>query len=297
MAIDFVDIDFFVVGAMKAATSSLCEWLHAQPGISISNPKEPGIFVSEASVKLWESRLHELYREAPAGTLLGEGSTDYAKYPDIPGVPERLRRMHPRARMIYMMRHPVERALSQYRFEWLLGGRTMTFGEALAGNRGLLSYSRYFYQLEQWLTHFPSNQVLLVFTESFEANPEAEVQRVRSFLGLAPSAVVKPENPRSNETATLVRPSLARRLLRESWLGEFVRPVVPDAIVRRYRRHLNVKSNPEVSQTQMEAMIETFDRDLAQLSELVQVPGLTCANWLERAPTATPVLTTSSIDV
>jgi hypothetical protein len=290
MKLELSDIDFFVVGAMKSATSSLCDWLDAQPGIVMSSPKEPGIFVSDEAVAHWSDRLDTLYPSADSHVLRGDGSTDYAKHPVIAGVPERLVRTCPEAKIVYMMRHPLQRTISQFRFEWLLGGRSVEFSRALEENPGLISFSDYALQLSQWSRVLPPERILLMFTEAFARDPAAQVRRVLDFLEVDTDEVVEPQHQRTNVTSTLVRPTRTRRLLRSSWLGRRVRPLIPEVVVGRYRDRVAARSRPSLTTEQEQELINRLDEDLVDLGKLLSLPDLNCQNWYAIAGETDPTM-------
>ena len=183
---------------------------------------------------------------------------------------------------MYLMRDPIERAISQHRFEWFLGADQQPFSQALTGNPQLVDNGRYAFQLKQWLDYFPPEQFVLVFAEAFMTDPEPQVARVLDLLRVPHDAqLAAPAWERSNETSTLVRPSLARRLLRDSALGSAIRPYVPAAVTTAYRRRLDAKSKPEVSDADRAHLAALFDVDLEELTRLTSGPGITCASWRE----------------
>lgn len=285
---------FFVIGAMKAATTSMCDWLDAQPGLAISRPKEPGIFVSDEAVKSLLPGVEALFQHATANDLRGEGSTDYAKHPRVLGVPERIFDHVAAPKLVYMMRHPVERAMSQFRFEWLLGGHSRDFEEALEKNPELIDIGRYALQLEQWLKVCSPESVLLVFSESFSRDPARQVRRVMQFLGLDPAELQLPPRERSNDSTHLVRRSRLRWLLRDSTLGRVVRPYVPGVIPRLYRRSLTRRSQPVVTSKVKAELARIFDEDLRQLRILTSGPVLTCDTWHDVTAWWDPTLVTGA---
>lgn len=286
-------IDVFVIGAMKAATTGMCDWLGVQPGLTVCEPKEPAIFVSDEAARDWSPRIGTLFPRAGVDDLRIDGSTDYAKAPAVAGVPARVARHNPEARIVYLMRHPVERAISQYRFEWLLGGRSLPFERALEANPSLVDNGRYAFQLEQWLEHFGPDRFLLAFSESFFRDTAHEVGRVRDFLGLDPDErVAVPPVAHSNETAMLVMRSARLRALRGSRIGRAARALVPHTAVDRYKRRVQQRSRPEVSESTRARLHEVFDRDLERLRSLTGGPALTCETWHETTRTWTPALQT-----
>lgn len=289
-----IDIDLFVIGAMKSATTSMCDWLDSQPDFQVSKPKEPSIFVSDTAVREAVPRLGEYFPEAPHRPVRVDGSTDYAKFPAIAGVPARVRRHCPEARFVYLMRDPIARAISQYRFEWLLGGSRVPFERALVERPELIDNGRYGLQLAQWLEHFPADRFLLVFAEAFAADEAEQIGRVRRFLQVPPEpqTMVGGDAP-SNDSSLLILRSSRARALRRSPAGRIARRLVPSAAANAYKQRVQARSVPEVSETVRAHLAEIFDQDLVEFQTLTAGPLIDCASWRDVALSWTPCLRTS----
>jgi Sulfotransferase family len=118
--------NLFLIGAMKSGTRYLTKLLNSHPSIFMCDPEEPSLFVDQAQLRrLWpdmwdggywksqESYLR-LFQTAENATIFGESSVYYTKRPLVMGVPEKIQQFNPDARFIYIMRDPVERAMSHY---------------------------------------------------------------------------------------------------------------------------------------------------------------------------------------
>jgi Sulfotransferase domain len=127
-----------------------------------------------------------------------EASPDYLYHRDVPA---RLAALMPEARLVALLRDPVDRAYSHYQHERDLGTETLTFEEALDAEGDRLAagstydwfmhqhYSycargRYLEQLERWLVVFERGQLLVVRSEDLFADPEGVVNRILRHAGL-----------------------------------------------------------------------------------------------------------------
>lgn len=97
-----------VIGAAKCGTTSLHEYLNAHPQIAMSREKELDFFVAE---KNWSRGLDWYEAQFEDAPIRGESSVSYAAFPEYQGVPERIVRALPDARVIYLVRDPVERVV------------------------------------------------------------------------------------------------------------------------------------------------------------------------------------------
>ena len=179
--------NFLIIGAMKAGTTSLYHYLRAHPQVFMASVKELDFFAHEPN----RSRSLDWYRRqfAPAepdSVAIGEASTIYAKYPRFPGVPERIAVQVPEVRLIYVVRHPIERIRSHYQHQVAVGAERAPFERAVFDNPIYLDYSRYAMQIDQYLPHFPRDQMLVITSEDLRHKRLATVRRVYEFLGVEP---------------------------------------------------------------------------------------------------------------
>ena len=114
--------DFIIIGAMKSATSTLHNQLSAQPGIFMSTPKEPNFFSDDEIYSRGLSWYKGLFSDAKPDDICGESSTHYTKLPDYPDTIARLKSAVPQPKLIYVMRHPIDRLVSHYIHQWSEGG-------------------------------------------------------------------------------------------------------------------------------------------------------------------------------
>jgi hypothetical protein len=178
--------NFFILGAQKAGTTALHSYLVAHPQIFLPANKEPDFFIESRSWRHGLGWYEELF--APAGSAIarGEASTSYTMFPFFPGVPERLLSIVPEPRLIYLMRHPIERMRSSYQHGLASGMETRRIDDALLHESRYLIPSSYALQLDQWLPHVPADNVLLLTAEDLRHDRAATLRRVLRFLEVDP---------------------------------------------------------------------------------------------------------------
>jgi hypothetical protein len=238
----------FVIGAMKAATSSLHAALARHPRVFMSPFKEPGYFLGptppDAPPSLsdrYRNSLSEylgLFAAAGDRPVRGESTTDYTKRPRFEGVAERIRQFEPGARFIYLLRDPIERTISHYWWAVSQEGETRDLLEAIRCDPFYLDVSHYAWQLEPYLACFPRECVFVDTTEAFAADPEQVLRRIFSWLGVDPHASTLPRDPRENVTpARLARTrSAVLQRLRHSRVGDALTRLTPRGVRALGRR-------------------------------------------------------------
>ena len=106
--------NFIIIGAAKSATTTLANALKRHPDIFISKPKEPKFF-GRNYAKGWDWYA-SIFRKGEGTPLRGEASTMYASHlRDFRKTPKLLSIYLPEIKLIYIVRHPLERIVSQWR--------------------------------------------------------------------------------------------------------------------------------------------------------------------------------------
>lgn len=198
--------DFVIAGTQRGGTTSLHAYLRGHPNIATPAKKEIH-FLTDRFERGAEWYIGQFPRDVPDGTLVGE-ATPYALF--HPRAPQRLYDVAPDARIIVLLRNPVDRAYSHYLHERARGHEPLSFEDALAAEPERLhcleerlasgdllasdmhkraSYvarGRYARQLERWLKVFPRDQLHILRSEDLYANPADVTKHVTDFLGLPP---------------------------------------------------------------------------------------------------------------
>lgn len=190
-------MDFIVIGVQKAGTTALFDHLGDEPDLALSDVKETHFFDDEAIDWIAPDYGHyHRHFPPPDGRLRGEATPIYVYWPQCLA---RIRAYNPAARLILMLRDPIERAWSHWRMEYARGAETRPFGWCVREGRQRLfgaepwghhrefSYvERGFYgeQVERLLQIFPRDQLLVLQAEDLRADPDPVLAELRAFLGL-----------------------------------------------------------------------------------------------------------------
>jgi len=178
---------FVVIGAMKCGTTSLHDYLGYHPDIYMSRTKELDFFVEEGNWRRGVAWYEKQFDRS--GRIQGESSPNYSKFHYFRGVPERMHGVIPEAKLVYLVRDPVERLTSHYLHNVAAGRERGTlesaFSDGLSNNHYALT-SSYFRQLEQFLRYYPEERVLIVSSERLRSERRATLRVIFGFLGVDP---------------------------------------------------------------------------------------------------------------
>lgn len=206
---------FLGLGAQKAGTTTLHSWLACHPSIFLPACKETHYFSLHYS-RGWCWYEEQFHAGLDRGAMCGEITPYYLFHPEAPN---RIAATLPDARLIVLLRDPVERAISQYFHACRLGFETLPLREAvdceserLLGADAVLAYaggqhrahqeqsylsrSHYPEQLEHYQARFSAKQLLVLRSEDLFVQPELCWQHLLAFLSLP--YVPCPQLPKAN---------------------------------------------------------------------------------------------------
>lgn len=298
--------DFLIAGVPKAGTTALHAALAGHPGLFLPSVKEPKFFLSDGppparggpgdvqtyQEHVWRQSDYEaLFDPAPAGALLGEATPFYLH--DL-GAHARIKALVPSARLILLLRDPVDRAHSNWTHLWnaglepeadFLAACRAEPQRVAAGWSAFWHYvglGRYGEQVRHLYEHFPREQVLLMRYKELKDQPAAALDRVCEFLGLRTGMLTAV--PRENVNRHVVEDNGVNQVLRFLLRGGGTfghRFPVP---LRRAARgplltllHRKRGARPVTTPEERAALLPLFADDIALLTE---VTGESYDDWL-----------------
>jgi hypothetical protein len=298
--------DFLIVGAMKSGTTSLHHILAHHESVfmpvgevyffSVDDVEQHPEFFLETS-NGWSSHDYEkcferylswygaLFRDAHDGQLIGERSTSYMASKKAP---ERIARLLPAVKLIFMLRDPVLRAYAHYWHLVRTGRAIYSFEQSIQYTPGtLLQRSYYSRQIKRFKHHFPDESMRFVVFEAFVSHPQHVVDEICEWLGLEDTVNTRVLDTRRNRGAVPRSPRLQiahnrlfRRLAAERYVDSGLPGLPSDrsslllrAISFALRKaNLTTKSDYPAMKTTTRAFLETlFRNENRGLSELINV--------------------------
>jgi hypothetical protein len=257
---------FVIIGAMKSATSTLYEQLRRQPGIFMPTLKEPNFFSDPGQFAKGPEWYAQLFADAAPDDIIGEASTHYAKLPTYPDTVRRLQDSLGTPKLVYVMRHPVDRLVSQYMHQLGEGEIRLPLNAALTEHQELIAYSLYAEQLQPYIAAFGKANILPMFFDRILSDPHGELARLCRFIGYAGKANWFDDQGRVNASADRVRKFPLYDLLIDHPAAQVLRRrLVPKPLRNRIRSALSVGDRPILSDGTRRQLNRTFDADLSTL--------------------------------
>lgn len=285
---------FFIVGAARSGTTSLWMFLKQHPDIFMPRVvKEPSYFCDIYGYKNFDKYLR-LFTDANNEKAIGEASTPYLTSPESP---TRIREFYPSAKIIVILRNPVDRAYSLYNwmiregYEW-----ETSFEKALAvedyrlrdqnfkyNNPQYYYNYLYFYsgkyaaQIERYLDSFPRNNILFLLFDEFTKDPIPTTRKVYSFLGV--DAKFVPEIEIYNPSQHIFSVSL--QYYAKQKLPIYLKTISQDTVEKVQRTLFDMNMflgrRKKMNQNTRHELVQRYHSDIQKTSVLI---GHSLDHWL-----------------
>ena len=272
--------DTIIIGAGKCGTTSLHHYLDLHPAITMTREKELHFFSDPG---IWERGLDWYSSQFDASaTIRGDASVKYTAWPKWKGVPERMASVLPEARLLYIVRDPIERILSSWVHRHSDGRETRPIGEVLEVLDGndLVERSRYYYQLAQYFPFYRQDRIHVICSEAMRTNRRAVLADVFRFLGVDPTFDTDRFDRVEHESRLKRKKGVIGRALQRLARTPPAR-ILPPATRRRigywlYRPFTTSFAPPVLDERTRDRLSEFLAPDTARLRELT---GQQFAEW------------------
>lgn len=296
--------NFFIVGAAKAGTTSLYAMLKQHPQIYMSPVKEPNFFALEGDSLDYAAgttsagyldkcitdleAYHKQFQSVKAETAIGEASPIYLYHPKAP---ERIQNYIPDAKLIVILRDPVERAYSNFLHHVREGLETFPdFEQALRAEEkrihenwwwGFYYVKAGFYhdQLQRYIERFDASQMKVYLYEDLKQNPKEMLRSLFEFLGVDPLFTLNVD--KKHNIGGLPRNQLWWNFLSQpNPIKAPFKRLLPPKFRRRLVLNLKDKMlvKPDLSPELRSHLIQVYRSDIHRLQELLQRD---LSTWLE----------------
>jgi len=183
-------VDFIGIGDHKSATSWMFKCLREHPQICGSSDKETRFFDDDDRYVRGVEYYEHWFAQCAGNTVRGEFSPSYFHNPKTP---ERIHQTFPQAKLLVVLRNPVEKAYSLYRYNKVGGtGSTVRFNsfeEAVENAPAVVNDNFHFHNLERFRKFFRDDQIHVVIYKDIMHDPRKVMQGVYEFLEVDPTFV------------------------------------------------------------------------------------------------------------
>jgi len=275
--------NLFLVGAAKAGTTTLYNYLYNIPEIFVSRKKEPNYFCvniipDNYFVKPIRDKTvyFKLFEKATDEKFIAEGSVAYLSDPEAPKL---IYEVSPNSKIIISLRDPVERVFSEYLMFVRLGHFKLSFHEQLQlelahkvdksrPNLGLF-HGFYFEHVRRYLDTFGQDQVKIIIFEEFVKNIKNVLEDILKFLGISSS--INNFKEKSYNPYSVTRGPIAKQILRSTTLSKIANKVMSteekSLLIEKFLTKKQPK--PKITENDREILINYYRNDVSKLEKLL----------------------------
>lgn len=285
--------NFLIIGSAKGGTTSLHYYLNQHPQIFMSAVKEPRFFALEGEVLNFRNpdaainhnsvttleAYQALFKDVTNEIAIGEASPLYLYSAKAV---ERIKHYIPQAKLIAVLRNPVDRAFSCYTHLRRENYEKLSFAEGLKAEEQriqdnwahLWHYKKagfYYEQLKRYYDAFDPAQIKVYLFEDLNVDSTAITQDICRFLGVDDS--FQPELSRQNVSGIPKSRLVHNFFARKNPIREAIAPLIPSHLRQQISRKIktwNLGKKPELDPAIRQELVELYREDILKLQELLQ---------------------------
>lgn len=301
--------DFLIVGAQKAATTTLYHILKQHSGVFLPGSKEPCFFAYRGNREKALSLCHafnysekmvppmvdldayaKLFERAAPEKVIGEASTHYLYDHDvcIKNIKEVYGNNYRRVKIIILLRNPAKRAFSSWSMLVRNGTEDMEFIEAVkrsderkiakrVNDYDYVGFGMYYKQVKDYMENF--DHVKIILQEDIEADINRVVADSEKFLNL--DELPLDTDIKLNASGIMKNRKMARFLYSDNWVKTFFKKIFPQKIglLVKSKIERRLVTSVKLQKNDEEYLRGVFKDDVKKLSELLDTPKV--LNWVE----------------
>lgn len=310
--------NFFLIGAVKSGSTSLYYYLNEHPDIYMSPIKEPHYFshtdmdfsefrpkikerisffdqrkylqssmkklVHRAYLTSWVDYV-QLFKNVKNETAIGEASTSYLW---SASAAKEIKDKIPEAKIIFILRNPIERTFSHYLMDLKNGLTSRDFLQALTEdnlvetptwgkNSMYLETGMYAKQVKRYMELFPETQYKFILFDDFVSQPMSVIKEVYRFLGVDDSFV--PNFTKKHNSAILFKNNLVGKIYNHKLVRKFIVDKISEKIKDPLKKIFFKTSHlPTIKVNEKLLLIDTFEKELKVLEKIIHKD---LSHWLK----------------
>lgn len=283
--------NFFIVGAMRAGTTSLYEYLKKSKFVYLPSIKEPNYFTSFVDPKLLltkpirdEKKYLELFKNVKNEKAIGDSSPTYLWDPKSA---EMIYKKIPNAKIIIILRNPIERAFSHYLMLFGRGMTKLSFEQVIIESKDIadddfsgrvINGGFYSKQIKRYLDIFPKNQIKIIIFEEFANNTKKAVQDILDFLEVEDSP------PESVNTIynqyTEPRGGISSSIMRSNKIKKFGKKILPTSLGQSMMNDVLGKKveKPKLSDKLSKILENIYREEIIEIEKILDID----TQWLNK---------------
>jgi hypothetical protein len=266
--------DFLVIGAAKSGTTSLYHYLKQHPEIFLPKIKEINFFaydpINPGKRKYWAKTIDEykkFYKGSSGFKSRGEVSPSYM---NSSVAPQKIYSFIPDAKIIAVLRNPVDRAFSRYMMSLRMGKKMKSFEEVINDKNTLvIQEGNYYDRLIPYYEIFPRGRIKIFIFEKMQNNMNGFFKELFTFLGVDSS--FQPDTSVRYAEKFILRNKLLSKLIYSDIIRFGVKPFLPGSFIKRVKGAVSKNSDHEGIPVNTKKLLNHYySQNIAKLEGLIE---------------------------
>ena len=278
--------NLFIVGAPKAGTTSLYKYLEAHPDLFMSPLKETNFFTYHAIKRqqLYYNaepistlrQYQELFKSHTTEKIIGEASVSYLFYPETA---KKLQSFNPDAKIIMVLRQPIDRGFSHYLMDNRLGFvDNLSFEDIIFQQKKhpllhlyyqqFIELGLYYQQVKRYYDQFDSTQIKVILFEDLKSDLSSVLTSIYDFLEI--DASFQADQTTTHNTFLAPRHAVVGDLYKQKWIRNTVATLLPTSVLHTVKSTLFDKTKkPSLPYKSRSYLNQLYQRDWQKLAHLI----------------------------
>lgn len=275
--------NFIIIGAAKAGTTSLYNYMNQHPQIFMSPIKETRFFsyddkqTREDLQRMYSTyfpvktveEYENLFKDAKNELIIGEATPSYLTRPRAA---YKIKELLPKAKLLAILRNPVDRAISGYILAVRDGKETRDANAAFKKDSYFVQNSYYYENLKRYFDLFPREQIKICLYDDFKKDTLSVTQEIFTWLDI--DATFEPDVASRYNVGGLPKNRVLNIvLIKIGMMGRYrsIHSFIPDFVIRRFRATYtkNLGRDFEIPQDLRSRLIELYREDILKVQDLI----------------------------
>ncbi len=277
--------NFFIVGTPKAGTTSLYHYLEEHPDVYMSPVKETnyfsyneiksqGLFYNEEHICSL-NQYQEQFKGVKDEKAVGEASVSYLYYPLVPS---KIKEFNPEAKIIIVLRNPIERGFSHYLMDKRLGFVHLSYENIVWENnkhpqselyyQQYVALGQYYEQVKRYLEAFSEKQVKILFYEDIIKDIQSVIKELYTFLNV--DYTFSPNTDQQHNVYSSPKNFFIQKLYAQKKIRAIAKRFFGENIQHQLKDNFFRKEKPVLNEKLRLALIEIYKTNIYKTSALLK---------------------------
>jgi hypothetical protein len=277
--------NFFIVGTPKAGTTSLYHYLEEHPDIYMSPLKETnyfsfdeiksqGLFYNEEHISSL-NQYQEQFRGAKDEKAIGEASVSYLYYPSVP---LKIKEFNPEAKIIIVLRSPIDRGFSHYLMDKRLGFVNLSYEDIVWENtkhpqsklyyQQYVDLGQYYEQVKRYIATFGEKQVKILFYDDVIKDIQNVIKQLYTFLDV--DCTFSPNTCQQHNVYSSPKNFFIQKIYAQKKIRTIAKLFFGENIQQQLKNHFFRKDKPVLNEKLRLDLIDIYETNIYKTSALLK---------------------------